>query len=73
MKRRSLGSILISNLNSDIKDRILNTKIPKENLDKFEEEEKREKVSHLNDLRDLENKNETEVYNTLNRMVKNKQ
>ena len=72
MKRRSIGSI-INNLNPEIKERILSTKISKETLDKFDEEEKREKVAHLTDLRELTSKNETEVYNTLNRMFKNNQ
>ena len=44
MKRRSIGSI-INNLNPEIKERILSTKVNKEILDKFDEEEKREKVS----------------------------
>ena len=73
MRKRSTGSIIINNLNPDIKERILNTKIPQKNLDKFEEQEKQEKVSNLTDLRDLRVKNETEVYNTLNRMFKNNQ
>jgi hypothetical protein len=72
MKKRSIGSI-INNLNPDIKERILSTKISKETLDKFDEEEKRDKVAHLTDLRELPSKNETEVYNSLNRMFKNNQ
>ena len=73
MKKRSSASIIINNQNSDIKERILNTKIPQENLDKFEEQEKQKRVTNLTDLRDLKVKNETEVYNTLNRMFKNNQ
>jgi hypothetical protein len=73
MKRRSTIGSIIHNLHPDIKERILNTKIKKETLEKFDEEEKREKVAHLSDLRELTSKNETEVYNTLNRMFKNNQ
>lgn len=73
MKRRSVGSILISNLDPGIKERILNLEISKDILKKFDEEEKKETVAALIDLRDLESRTETDVYNTLNLMVKNKQ
>ena len=73
MRRRSAGSILISNLNQDLKDRILNINVSKEVLKKFDEEEKREDILELSDLRDLKTRTETEVYDSLNRMYKNKQ
>lgn len=73
MRRRSVGSILISNLDPNLKERILNLPIPRESLKKFDEEEKRNFTANLVDLRDLPSKNETEVYNTLNMMYKNKQ
>ena len=72
-RRRSTCSVLISNLDPSIKDRILNLPISKEHLKKFEEEEKRDNVKELTDLRDITSKSESEVYSTLNFMCKNKQ
>ncbi len=63
----------VSNLDSVLQDRILKLTIRKDLLDKFHEEEKRSKVASLIDLRELTGKSETEVYQTLNRMYKNKQ
>jgi hypothetical protein len=73
MRKRSAGSIFISNLDPGLKERILNLKINPDVLKKFEEEEKRDNVKVLVDLRDLSSKSETEVYSTLNMMCKNKQ
>ncbi len=73
MKRLSLGSILISNLNPEFKERILNMNLPKEVLRKFQKQEQKETIAALVDLRDLYSKTETEVYQTLNIMVQNKQ
>lgn len=73
MRRRSAGSILISNLDPELKSRILNLPVEKEVLKKFEEEERREELLSIVDLRDLSSRTETEVYNTLNRMFKNQQ
>jgi hypothetical protein len=72
-QRRSLGSILISNLDAELKQRILNLKIDKNLLKKFDDEETKEKVSQMIDLRDLNPKTETELYRTLNLMMSNKQ
>jgi hypothetical protein len=72
-RRRSSGSILIKNLNADLKERILNLKIDKKLLKKFDEEESKERVSQMIDLRDLNPKTETELYRTLNLMMSNKQ
>lgn len=72
-RRTSLSSYLIANLDSKIKERLLNLPISRETLKKFDEQEKREILTALMDLRDLETKTETEVYATLNRMYKNKQ
>ena len=72
-RRRSLGSILVTNLDSKLKERLLNMPVHRDKLKKFDEDEKREILSALSDLRDLSTKTETEVYNTLNRMYKNKQ
>jgi hypothetical protein len=71
--RQSIGSYLIANLDSKIKERLLNLPIKKEQLKKFDDQEKREILTALVDLRDLSTKTETEVYDTLNRMYKNKQ
>jgi hypothetical protein len=73
MRRRSAGSILIGNLDPNLKERILNIQLSNQVLKKFEEEEKIEEVSCIMDLRELSTKTESEVYNTLNRMFKNKQ
>jgi hypothetical protein len=73
MRKRSVGSILINNLDSELKERILNLNIKKEVLRKFDEEEEKERTSQLFDLRDIYTKTETEVYRTLNFMVMNKQ
>ncbi len=72
-RRRSNGSLFLASLDPKIKERILNTKIEKHVLKKFEEEEKTEEVSYISDLRDLKTKSEREVYETLNRMFKNRQ
>jgi hypothetical protein len=73
MRRRSVGSILISNLDSELKERILNLDIKKDRLKKFDEEEDKERISQLVDLRDIYTKTETELYRTLNLMVGNGQ
>jgi len=73
MKRRSIGSILVNNLDPGIKERILNLQICNKVLKKFDEEEKMEEVAYITDLRDLKTKTDTEVYNTINRMFKNNQ
>ncbi len=72
-RRRSLGSVLISNLDPDLKRKILNLKIDKKLLNKFDEEESKERVSQMVDLRDLNPKTETELFRTLNLMMSNKQ
>lgn len=72
-KRMSICSLLISNIDQNIKDRILNSKIGKESLSKFREKEKKETVRQLTDLRDIKSKSEGEVYDILNTMVKNDQ
>ena len=73
LKRRSTGSIFISNLDPKIKERILNLKISNEKLQKFDKEEKKENVQNLHDLRDLPNHTENEIYSTLNAMYENSQ
>lgn len=72
-RRRSTISLLVSQLDSRIKDKILNLNVDKEKLKKFDETEGKEMVAQLTDLRDLENKSESEVLKTLNFMFKNKQ
>ena len=69
----SICSLLLSNLDQNIKDRILNLKVAKESLSKFREKEKKETVRQLTDLRDIKSKSEGEVYDILNTMVKNNQ
>ncbi len=72
-KKKQTGSMFINSLDAGLKERILDLQIDRAVLNKFDEEEKREDVSSLVDLRDLKCKTEAEVYNTLNRMFKNKQ
>ena len=72
-KRQSLCSSLISNFNQDLRERILNTNISQKALNKFREKEKKNTVKALTDLLDLRTKSESEVYETLNTMVKNNQ
>jgi len=72
-RRRSTVSLLVSQLDNRIKDKILNMNVDKERLKKFDEIEKKEVVAELTDLRDLDNKSENEVLKTLNLMFKNKQ
>lgn len=72
-RRRSTISLLVSQLDTRIKDKILNLNVDKEKLKKFDETEGKEIVAHLTDLRDLENKSESEILKTLNLMFKNKQ
>jgi len=73
LKRRSTGSIFISNLDPKIKERILNLKITNEELQKFDKEEKKDSVINLTDLRDLPNHTENEIYLTLNALYQNSQ
>lgn len=73
MRRRSNGSIFISNLDPNLKERILNYPVSRAKLAKFENEEKKENAKYLIDLRDLVSKSEREVYNTLNFLHKNNQ
>lgn len=73
LKRRSTGSIYISNLDPKIKERILNLQISNEELKKFDKEEKKESVINLNDLRELPTHTENEVYSTLNALYQNSQ
>lgn len=73
MRRRSLGSILISSLDPKIKERILNHIVDSDVIKKFQEEERKENVAALVDLRDLLTKSETEVYDVLNVLCQNKQ
>ena len=72
-KKMSICSLLLSNLDQNIKDRILNLKVAKDSLSKFREKEKKETVRQLTDLRDIKSKSEGEVYDILNTMVKNNQ
>jgi hypothetical protein len=72
-RRRSTGSIFINNLDPGLKERILNLKISREVLTKFDEEEKKDDITYLTDLMDIRNKSEIEVYNTLNLLFKNQQ
>ena len=72
-KMKTLGSIYISNLDPKIKERILELDVDKEKLKKFSDLEKFEKVSTLNDLKDLLTHTETEVLNTLNSLYNNSQ
>jgi len=72
-RRRSTVSLLVSQLDPRLKDRILNLNIDKEKFKKFDEIESREHVEQLSDLRDLHNKSESEIMKTLNLMFKNKQ
>ena len=66
-------NLLVSRLDSRIKDKILNYNIDPEKLKKFDETEKKETISELYDLKDLKNKTESEIYKALNLMFKNKQ
>lgn len=72
-RRRSTINLLVSQLDNRIKEKILNLNVDKEKLKKFDETEGKEIVAQLTDLRDLENKSESEVLKTLNLMFKNKQ
>jgi hypothetical protein len=73
LKRRSTGSIYISNLDPKIKERILNLQISNEELKKFDKEEKKESVINLTDLRELPSHTENEVYTTLNALYQTSQ
>ena len=72
-RRRSTISLLVSQLDNRVKEKILNLNVDKEKLKKFDETEGKEIVAQLTDLRDIENKSESEVLKTLNLMFKNKQ
>lgn len=72
-RKRSTICLLVSQLDSRIIDKILNLNVDKEKLKKFDETEGKEIIANLTDLRDLENKSESEILKTLNYMFKNKQ
>lgn len=72
-KMKALGSIYIGNLDPSVKEKILEFEVDPNKLKQFEELEKFENVSSLNDLKDLPNHNESEVLKTLNALYHNKQ
>jgi len=69
MKRRSTVSTLISQLPKIITKQILNYKVPKEELKLFEAEEKKDDVENVDDLRDLSNHSEYDLYFALNHIT----
>jgi len=72
-KMKALGSIYIGNLDPETKEKILNFEVDPEKLKKFEETEKLENVSSLNDLKELPRHTESEVLKTLNALYHNSQ
>lgn len=73
VRRRSSLSLLVSHLDPRIREKILNMNIDQDKLKKFDEEETKEILLNLTDLRNLPKKSESVLYRTLNSMFKNKQ
>ena len=73
MQRKSLISILISNLDEKTINKLLPKILLKININKFKEKEKNQTIKTLTDLRDLKSKNSIEIYEILNAMIKNNQ
>lgn len=73
LKRKSSLSLMVSKLDTRIIDKFLNLNISKEDLKKFDEQEKREMIAELTDLKNLKNQSESEIYKTLDLMFSNNQ
>ncbi len=73
LKRKNSLSLMVSKLDTRLIDKFLNLNISKEDLKKFDEQEKREIVAELTDLKNLRNQSESEIYKTLDCMFSNNQ
>jgi len=73
MKKKNSLSLMVSKLDTRIIEKFLNLNISKEDLKKFEEQEKREMIGQLTDLKNLKNQSESEIYKTLDCMFSNNQ
>lgn len=73
LKRKNSLSLLVSKLDTRLIDKFLNLNISKEDLKKFDEQEKREMIAELTDLKNLRNQSESEIYKTLDCMFSNNQ
>lgn len=73
LKRKNSLSLMVSKLDTRLIDKFLNLNISKEDLKKFDEQEKREMIAELTDLKNLRNQSESEIYKTLDCMFSNNQ
>jgi len=73
LQRKNSLSLMVSKLDTRLIDKFLNMNISKEDLKKFDEQEKREMIAELTDLKNLRNQSESEIYKTLDCMFANNQ
>lgn len=72
MRRKSnLG--IVNSIQSDLRDSILNMKLPRSSLIHFEREENKKETNEITDLRDIDCKSESSVYSLLNTLIHTKQ
>jgi len=64
---------MVSQLDARLTEKFLNLNISKEDLRKFDEQEKREIIAELTDLRNLKNQSESEIYKVFDFMFSNNQ
>jgi phage-related protein len=64
---------MVSQLDTRLIEKFLNLNISKEDLRKFDEQEKREIIAELTDLRNLRNQSESEIYKVFDLMFSNNQ
>jgi len=64
---------MVAKLDTRLIDKFLSLNISKEDLKKFDEQEKREMIAEMTDLKNLRNQSESEIYKTLDCMFSNNQ
>ncbi len=73
LKRKNSLSLMVAKLDTRLIDKFLSLNISKEDLKKFDEQEKREMIAEMTDLKNLRNQSESEIYKTLDCMFSNNQ
>jgi hypothetical protein len=73
LQRKNSIGLMVSKLDTKLIDKFLNLQIKKSDLDKFDEMEKREMLKELTDLKFLKNTTESEIYKSLDLLLRNEQ
>jgi hypothetical protein len=72
-KKRQFGSIFISNLNPESKEKILSYILSKEKMKEFILQERRENAKKITDLREITENSESEIFPILNSLFMHSQ